>query len=199
MQPSRPTMFSPYPRRRAILAALLCAFGAALAVAVFVGSALAANNLLANSSFEKDSDGDGIPNNWTLNNASGADKRVCNQSYHGACSFKMVGAGAEIFIHQDLDLAGSGGDSFKLTFWAKTKEIDLDTTGLLKAFVIVYFTGGGTESFGLNISPGTSPWTKYVLELAVSQDYNFIVVELFQDDLAGGKAWVDKVKLAPNP
>src|SRR3989304_5778216 len=90
MQPSRPTMFSPYPRRRAIWAALLCAFGAALAVAVFVGSALAANNLLANSSFEKDSDGDGLPNNWIDFGTGIAPKRVCNQSVAGSCSLKVV-------------------------------------------------------------------------------------------------------------
>ena len=71
---------------RRVLRALLLA---AIAVALFAGSAVAAGgNLVKNGSFEKDSNGDGIPNSWVGANLTPADKRVCNQSYAGTCSFK---------------------------------------------------------------------------------------------------------------
>jgi hypothetical protein len=50
-----------------------------------------------------------------------------------------------------------------------------------------------------DFSPGSSPWTKYVLEITAAEDYGLLVVELFQDDLVGGKLWVDKVKLVEVP
>ena len=183
------------PRRR-VLAALLLA---ALAVAIVAGSALAAN-LVVNGSFEKDTDGNGVPNQWILNDDSGADTRVCNQSYVGACSFKMVGAGAEIFLIQITGLSGGGGDSFKLSFWARGKNIDLGTTGILTIYVIIDHTDDVfTDTFNQNITPGNTPWTKYVLELTATEDYEQLIVEIFQDDLAGGKAWFDKVKLVAVP
>jgi hypothetical protein len=178
--------------------ALLCAFGAAaLAVAVVVGSALAAS-LVKNGSFEKDGNGDGIPNSWTPSNLTPSDKRVCNQSYTGTCSFKTVGDGTQKHLAQLIDLTGGAGDSFELTFWAKSKAIDLGATGTIVMLVRVYYDET-TFAVDQDFSPGSSPWTKYVLEITAAEDYGLLVVELFQDDLVGGKLWVDKVKLVEVP
>src|SRR3990172_12470257 len=83
---------------------------AAFAVALLAGSALAASgNLVKNGSFEKDSNGDGIPNAWSGSALTPGDKRVCNQSQAGACSFKMVAASPYAFknLNQCIGLTGT--------------------------------------------------------------------------------------------
>ena len=95
-----------WPTRRVLASLLLAAFG----VAALAGSALAAS-LVKNGSFEKDSNGDGIPNNWLGNfNFTPADKRVCNQSHAGTCSFRLVGDGNNKFLSQELAISGIDGD-----------------------------------------------------------------------------------------
>jgi hypothetical protein len=61
--------------RRRVLPALLLA---AIAVATLAGGALAAGNLVKNGSFEKDGNGDGIPNSWIDGGSAGifAETRV---------------------------------------------------------------------------------------------------------------------------
>jgi hypothetical protein len=179
---------------RAMLAALLLA---ALVVAIVAGSALAASaNLVKNGSFEKDTNGDGIPNKWAALGSSSLDKRVCNQSYAGACSFKMVGESVNKFLVQELAISGDAGDEFKLSAWTKGK--DIDTTG--NAQVIVYFnhTGGGTSEWSFDIPDGTSPWTLRQVPATAGSNYDSISIAIY-NSIVSGKMWVDKVKVVAIP
>jgi len=176
------------PTRR-VLASLLLA---AVAVAVLAGSALAAN-IVSNASFEKDGDGDGIPNGWSTNALSAADKRVCNQSYAGSCSFKMVGPGAEKRIWQTNFIGGGAGDAYTWTIWVKTKDVVLGG-GTATLFLEIHQFDGGGDLETLDIAAGTAGWQKYTLELTSTEVYDFVKVrvDFFPDS---GKAWFDKVKL----
>src|SRR3990172_1275029 len=103
-----------------VLAALLLV---AIALAVVAGSALAAN-LVKNGSFENDSNGDGIPNSWAGFLLAPGDKRVCNQSAAGDCSFKFIGEEESKDLSQTIPVSGSAGDDFKFTVWTKGKELE---------------------------------------------------------------------------
>jgi hypothetical protein len=169
---------------------------AAFAVAVLVGSALAAN-IVSNGSFEKDGDGDGIPNNWAGFALTTADKRVCNQSQAGNCSFKLVGDGNAKQLRQYFG-SGSAGDEFDFSVWAKGKGI---VTGAGYARVSVYFYHTACcdfDIFSLDIPEGNSPWTKQQVHVVATENYTSVSIWL-ESDFDSGKMWVDKVKLVEAP
>ena len=174
---------------RIALAAVLLAV---LALAVLAGSALAAN-LVKNGSFEKDSDGDGIPNGWSTNALSAADKQVCNQSYAGDCSFKMAGPGSSKRIWQTISSSGGAGDTYTFTIWLKTKDV-VQGGGTTELFLEIHQVDGGGDLETLAIAGGTAGWQKFTLELTSSELYDSVKVrvDFFPDS---GKAWFDKVKL----
>lgn len=174
----------------------------AIALAVAAGSALAAA-LVKNGSFEKDTNGDGFPNKWAGLNLTAGDKRVCNQSAAGQCSFKMVGNGiadgpTKYFL-QIVAVSGLDGDEFSLSFWTKGKEIVLGSGGFATVFVQFNWVGGGNNSHYFNIPAGTSAWTLRNIPAAQAlADYSSISVS-FELDADSGKLWVDKVELVPVP
>jgi len=174
----------------------------AIALAVAAGSALAAA-LVKNGSFEKDTNGDGFPNKWAGLNLTAGDKRVCNQSAAGQCSFKMVGNGiadgpTKYFL-QIVAVSGLDGDEFSLSFWTKGKEIVLGSGGFATVFVQFNWVGGGNNSHYFNTPAGTSAWTLRNIPAAQAlADYSSISVS-FELDADSGKLWVDKVELVPVP
>jgi len=179
---------------RAVLPALLLV---ALAMAVIASGALAAGNLVKNGSFEKDGDGDGIPNKWTSYLLAASDKRVCNQSYSGDCSFRMVGEGgtSDKMIYQGLpsSIAGGAGDAYTLKMWVKTKDL-ASGTGFATIYLVLYKTGGGSDQAAVNITDGTSGWALYTVDLTTTETYagGVVQVEFYHNT---GKIWLDKVKL----
>jgi len=177
---------------RAVLAALALA---AFAVALFAVSALAAGgNLVKNGSFEKDSNGDGLPNNWSDGSSGISPKRTCNQAYVGNCSFKFVFS-SNLYknIYQEIAISGSTGDTYKLTFWMKGKEI----MGAGVVFVDIFFLPDDGSGYSYP-SDGTSPWTKYSLTADATGDFTSIRIDIFGNENSG-KAWFDSVKLVEVP
>lgn len=185
---------------RGVFTALLLA---SLALAIFAGNPQtaqasgleAATNLALNGSFEKDSDGDGIPNQWGNAGLSLADKRVCNQSYSGACSFKMVGDAGDSQLRQDIAVSGLAGDEFSVRVWTKGKDL---STGEAYVFVEFMLTGGGSDQYAVTVPAGSSPWTLRTLHPTVSGNYDSIVV-ILQMSPDSGKAWFDQLKIVEIP
>ena len=189
--------------RRRVLAALLLA---ALILPLFAASTEPASaspapgpNQVKNGSFENDSDGDGIPNNWVGNfNLTPADKRVCNQSKAGNCSFKMVGDGSSKILSQELAVSGLAGDQFDISAWARGKDV-IYGAGSARGYVLFNHVGGGNNETFFGISNQTFPWAFYKLvAVEATADYYSITVFL-QYSTDSGKLWVDKVKLVAVP
>jgi hypothetical protein len=178
--------------RRAALAALL------LALTVFVGSALAASgNLVKNGSFEKDTDGDGIPNAWLFSSETptSGDKKVCNQSYAGACSFKFVGDTVNKDIFQYVDfIPGNTDDKITVSLWAKSKDIVVGAGAYRMDVTIHHDDEDSTDVESASFDPGTTNWRRYEVSLTATEDYNYFTVAIIFD-VDSGKAWFDKVKL----
>jgi hypothetical protein len=179
------------PTRRPIAAGLILA---ALAVAVLAGSALAAA-LVKNGSFEKDNNGDGIPNKWTTGGPiTPADKRVCNQAQEGSCSFKMKADGSEKSLNQTLDISGLANADYTLSLWTKGKDLDL-SGGAMRIFLTFAHTGGsGSTVHVIDVPAGSSPWTKRSVTGDSVADFEYINISV-TTFATSGKAWFDQVKL----
>jgi len=184
--------------RRATLSFLVLAV---LVLAVFVGSALAAStNLVKNGSFEKDSDHDGIPNSWTGSSLTLADKRVCNQSKAGACSFRFVGASDHKSLGQVISVGGLAGADFNFSFWAKGKNLNYADTA--RVYLEIHHVDGTSDYYTYNTAGATTPWTLYQqLGVEATKDFDYIRIDLIYLHTAPdtGKVWFDKVKLVPVP
>ena len=182
--------------RRAVFAAVL------LALTLLVGSALAAN-LVSNGGFETDSNGDGIPNGWTGYQLTPADKRVCNQSYVGSCSFKIVGGTIPTppfwkDLYQNIPVSGEAGESYKLTFWIKAKYVS--GGGDLTIHLELLHSNGYSADIAEQVVPlGNTAWHKYVLNLTSTEPYTQLYVLIIAESGSGGVLWVDKVKVVPVP
>jgi len=193
--------------RRTGFAAQLCAFGAAaLAVVVLAGSALAGNNLVDNGSFENDGDGDGIPTKWDGWYAwEPNDKRVCNQSYAGSCSFRFVGDGIHQSLYQDIPISGVSGEQFNILVWTKGKDIVFGAGGYINVNVEYVIGGDGGVWGGGSVEitePGTHPWTLRSFYDQTPDKENLVAIRLkLNVDIESGRLWFDKVKvlLVPPP
>jgi hypothetical protein len=170
----------------------------AFAIAILAGSALAATgNLVKNGSFEKDSNGDGIPNKWVPGTLAPTDKRVCNQSSAGSCSFRMVGDGSGKQLSQVIDVSGDASDEFTLSAWTRGKTIVLGA-GAARVYVQFNHTGGGSNNNIVDIPAGTTTWTLRQLPAQATADFDSIYVSVYLG-ADSGKMWVDQVKLVPAP
>jgi len=183
------------PPGRPVIASLLLS---AVMLALFAGSALATSgNLVRNSSFERDTDGDGLPNSWTMVGRTSADKRVCNKSYIGMCSFKMMASGGtstDKWIEQSpAILPGSDGDVYTLTLWVKAKDLVL-TSGASWIELDVHQLDGGFDYLQVPIAAGTYGWTLYTVEVITTEDHDTVRI-IIDCEAESGKIWIDKVKL----
>ena len=180
--------------RRAALAALLLA---AFAVALLAGNGLAAGgNLVRNASFERDSDGDGVPNSWAGYLLPASDKRVCNTSAAGACSFKMVADGDYTNLSQFVSHSGLNGDTFNFSAWIRRKDLVLGTGA--RVTVIFNHTGGGTNYETIEVPAGTGAWAKTMIPATADANYDDILI-LIINESTSGKMWFDQVKLVEGP
>ena len=178
---------------------LLALLLTALILALFAGSALAAStNLVKNGSFEKDTNGDGIPNNWNGVNMTLVDKRVCNQSKAGSCSFKMKADGNYKHLIQFASYGGPAGDTFTFSAWIKVKDLVL---GAGDARLVVGFghTDGSVNEETIGLPAGTQGWTLYSIPATADENYNEITAFIISEQATSGKLWIDKFSLVPVP
>jgi hypothetical protein len=169
----------------------------AIALAVVAGSALAAA-IIKNGSFEKDSNGDGIPNKWSGYLLSTADKRVCNQSKAGSCSFKMKADGNYKHLIQFNSYGGPAGDTYTFSAWIKVKDLVL---GAGDARLVVGFghTDGSVNEEAIGLPAGTQGWTLYSIPATADENYNEITAFIISEHATSGKLWIDKFSLVPVP
>lgn len=182
---------------RHILGVLLLAALALVVFAADIQGALAqvgiqANfNFITNGSFES---GPALPNGWLAGALGAGDKRVCNQSYAGACSFKMVGDSTYNYISQAIPLTNTdAGNEFKLKVWTKGKSLAL---GGGEATIYVQFYNGGIAGnyAAISIPSGTSGWTLRQVSATAGADYDTVYIFPVLN-ANSGKAWFDKLSL----
>ena len=167
---------------------------AVLLLALVATSALAYDlTKVKNPSFEKDTNGDGIPNAWF--DGGGLlpkDKRVCNQSFSGACSFRMVADGTSAYLYQQaLYSSGPAGVEMTLTVYVKGKDI-MNGGGWARVWLEFDQSDGGSDWFSLQLPTGNSDWT-YRSKVGTATE-PFDSIRVWVDMRAtSGKMWVDLV------
>ncbi|WP_240468623.1 hypothetical protein [Gracilibacillus sp. YIM 98692] len=112
------------------------------------GTVVSAYNLVENSSFERDSDGNDIPDNWTTSgNLSTNDEIDTTEVYVGNNSFKLTGESQkDKFIKQHIDISGDSTTKLTLSGWSK--QSDADPNG-----------GNYLLQVAINNSDGTTDWS----------------------------------------
>jgi len=151
-------------------------------------------NYISNGSFEKDSNGDGVPNGWLQGDLTSQDRRVCNQSKAGSCSFKLKA---------DTDIKSLGrcknfsetdaGDQYQLKAWTKNKALVLGG-GEVRILVDFYDTDAAVGGEEIWLPGGDTPWTLRQLTLTAAVDYDKICITL-QTWAQSGTVWFDKLSL----
>ena len=179
------------PAGRVVLATLLLA-GFILAIFAVNTHNVQAYDLTKtkNKGFEKDSNGDGIPNAWSKLFAPASDKRVCNQSYAGSCSYKMVGDGSDNWLHQTT-LYSSGPAGIQATISAYTKGNSIG--GGARVWVTFNHSDGSQNSVYFSLPAGSSPWT--YRQNTGTADESFDSMSIWLESYGSGKMWVDNVGL----
>lgn len=185
-------------RRSPRLGWFLGLLSATLTIAVLIGAASAAAQgpaydltKVKNKSFEKDTNGDGIPNGWYRSGAV-VGMRVCNQSYAGACSYRFGGGGDSYLNQQTLYSSGPAGIVATLTAWTKGKDVNIGTY----AYVLLLFnhSDGSSNFCPFYIPGGTTPWTMRSTPCTADEAFDSMTIVL-NTNLNSGKIWVDKVSL----
>ena len=164
---------------------------AVLMLALVATSALAYDlTKVKNPSFEKDTNGDGIPNAWSDAGLTAKDKRVCNQSFSGACSFRLVGDSTSNYLYQvTLYSSGPAGVEETLSVYTKGKSI---VGSWARVWLNFNQTDGGNDWFYVELPSGNSGWT--YREVAGTATENFDSISVWLDMSAtSGKMWVDLV------
>ncbi len=88
------------------------------------GPAPTCYNLVENSSFELDSDGDGMPDRWSSANLTANDKAVTNQKRFDSKSLRIYGSPTvNKNVSQNIRTSGSKGDTFVVSGWAKARSV----------------------------------------------------------------------------
>ena len=117
------------------------------------GTTLSAYNFVDNSSFERDANQDGKPDNWdTSTNLTTNDKIVQNVNsgddkvYIGKSSFQMTGeAGKNKYIKQRINISGDANTKLTLSGWSK--QVGADPNG-----------GYYSLQMSINYTDGTVDW-----------------------------------------
>jgi hypothetical protein len=146
-----------------------------------------------NKFFEKDSNGDGIPNAWVPTEPNPGDKRGCNQSHSGSCSFKMVGNGTNSFLYREtLFSFGPAGVTATFSAWIRGKE--LIGAGASEVYMVFNHEDGSSNEGYITLTGGSSPWTFREESVVATELFVSMTVGLFTNE-DSGKVWFDKVKL----
>lgn len=167
------------------------------------GTVLSAYNLVDNSSFERNSGLNSIPDNWTTSgNLSstndGIDKNVNtgdDKVYSGMYSFKMTGEkGKNKYIKQHIIFSGDSSTPLTLSGWSKQVNADVNG-GYYTLQVAINNTDGTVDWTNANdFSKTATDWQHVAAQVKPTKSFNSIDVYYYYYDQLG-TAWFDAMRL----
>jgi hypothetical protein len=162
--------------------------------------------LLVNTSFETDTDGDKIPDNWPGTTLTG-DKQKCNKdtdgdgtpdkivAHTGNCAFAFKGSVGENSVIEQTVVDVSAvtvADSFQISMWVSGKNADKGAVYKLK----FNYANGAKDSLKLSSGVGTFDFTNYTSGILQLPDAVTSVSATIKYKGAAGKVTVDDVSLS---
>ncbi|WP_260472071.1 DNRLRE domain-containing protein [Bacillus canaveralius] len=166
------------------------------------GTTISAYNLVENSSFERDTDQDGKPDNWdTSGNLSMNDKIVQNVNsgddnvYIGKSSFQMTGEAAKNkYLKQRINLSGDANTKLTLSGWSKQVGTN-PNGGYYSMQIAINYTDGTTDwDYANGFDKAASDWKHVAAEVNPKKAFNSIDVYYYYYNQTG-TAWFDAMRL----
>jgi RHS repeat-associated protein len=141
------------------------------------GPAPTSYNLVENSSFELDSDGDGMPDRWLSANLTANDKAVTNQKRFDSRSFRIYG-GPTVSknVSQPMNTSGSKGDTFVVSGWAKARSVPRTVTSRRFALCLGFYSSNPTVWKWLYFNDDYTGWQYLSGIIQAPVDYTSIRV-----------------------
>ncbi len=160
------------------------------------GAVLSAYNLVDNSSFERDSNADNIPDNWTTSgNLSVNDGMDQSTVYIGKYSFKMTGeTGKNKYIKQRINVSGDAASSFTLSGWSK--QVGADSNGGYYDLQVAINNSDGTTDWtnASNFDKTATGWQHVAAQVKPTKAFGSIDVYYYYYNQTG-TAWFDAMRL----
>ncbi len=131
-------------------------------------------NLLNNSSFEKDDDNDNIPDNWEQFHFEAGDGRSNEETQNGAYSLKIVGNTSKYkVVRQVVSSGGSTGDSY--TYGGYSKTIGASPAGGSIIVWAIFNNSDSTRtSYNYTYEKDTHDWTYKSDTATAVKDYSSV-------------------------
>jgi RHS repeat-associated protein len=160
------------------------------------GTVVSAYNLVDNSSFERDSNSDSLPDNWTTsNNLSASDVMDTTNVYVGDYAFKLTGeSGKDKYIKQHIDISGDSNTKLTLSGWSKQEGADPNGGNYLLQVAINYTDGTTDWSNANDFSRTKTDWQHVAAEVVPTKAFDSIDVYYYYYDQTG-TAWFDAMRL----
>ncbi len=151
----------------------------------------AVTELLKNRSFERDSDGNGIPDDWRPHNL-GPEDRLVADPFDGVYAFKIVGeAGINKGLRQIINLAIPSGTRFEFRAYSKAENAARwGVGGLYEIKVILYFADNTTRRLFSPFRRGSHDWEVAGGSDTFFKDITKVLVSVTYNDQTGA-AWFD--------
>jgi RHS repeat-associated protein len=162
------------------------------------GTVVSAYNLVDNSSFERDSNGDGISDNWTTSGNfsanDGMDTTAANV-YVGDNSFKITGeSGKNKYIKQRINFSGDSNTELTLSGWSKQEGAN-PNGGYYNLQVAIHYTNGTTDwDYANDFDKTKTDWQHVTAEVKPKQAFDYIEVYYYYFNQTG-TAWFDAMRL----
>lgn len=166
------------------------------------GTVVSAYNLVENSSFERDANGDGIPDYWTTSGNLGPDDRLVqnvapedDNVFVGENAFRLTGqAGVNKYIRQRIPFSGDATTPMTLSGWSK--QVGADPNGGYYAIQVAINHTDGTVDwrFANDFDRTKDGWQHAIAEIKPTLPFDSIdVYYLFYNQT--GTAYFDAMRL----
>lgn len=152
-------------------------------------------NLIENSNFEEDADGNKVPDGWylpgTLTSSDGIDTTT---TYAGSKSIKLTGQrGVDKFVRQDVKVNGKAGQEVTVSGFSKANS-PTAAAGPYQMNVSINHTDGTTQWVNGDFDKSkTHDWQHVSLRFAAGKDFSSLTVYYQYKDQTG-TAWFDAAK-----
>jgi YD repeat-containing protein len=159
------------------------------------GNVVSKYNFVQNSSLERDTDSDGMPDNWTGNSLSTSDGLNTTNVFVGNQSFEINGeANTKKSIKQHLDISGDSSTGFTLSGWSKQE--GADQNGGYYNIQMAINNSDGTIDYtnAIDFNKSKTDWQHVAAEVKPSQPFDSIDVYYYYYDQTG-TAWFDAMRL----
>jgi len=166
------------------------------------GTVLSAYNLVDNASFERDNDGNKLPDNWeTSGNLSVNDEMDQNVNvgddkvYVGTYSMKLTGEqGKNKFVKQRINISGDANTRFTLSGWSKQVGANVNGGSYLLQVALNHTDGTVDWSNANDFSKAASGWQHVAVEVKPTKAFDSIDVYYYYYNQTG-TAWFDAMRM----